>query len=65
MEGTNGDSDDNDANVQIRAVKYNHPLFTSRISVEHITRDINNEWLIRYMHANGASFCIVVFIHIF
>ena len=24
-------------------------------SVEHIMRDVNNGWLIRYMHANGAS----------
>ena len=35
-------------------------------SVEHIMRDVNNGWLIRYMHANGASmFFIVVYSHIF
>jgi len=35
-------------------------------SVEHIMRDVNNGWLIRYMHANGASmFFIVVYCHIF
>ena len=35
-------------------------------SVEHIMRDVNNGWLIRYIHANGASFFfIVVYIHIF
>jgi ubiquinol-cytochrome c reductase cytochrome b/c1 subunit len=35
-------------------------------SVEHIMRDVNYGWLIRYMHANGASmFFLVVFIHIF
>ena len=35
-------------------------------SVEHIMRDINNGWLIRYLHANGASmFFIVVYCHIF
>ena len=35
-------------------------------SVEHIMRDVNYGWLIRYMHAVGASmFFIVVFIHIF
>nr|WAQ70075.1 apocytochrome b [Rhizosolenia setigera] len=35
-------------------------------SVEHIMRDVNNGWLIRYMHANGASmFFIVVYAHIF
>jgi ubiquinol-cytochrome c reductase cytochrome b subunit len=25
-------------------------------SVEHIIRDVNNGWLLRYLHANGASF---------
>jgi len=35
-------------------------------SVERIMRDVNYGWLIRYMHANGASFFfIVVYIHIF
>lgn len=35
-------------------------------SVEHIMRDVNFGWLIRYMHAVGASmFFIVVYIHIF
>ena len=35
-------------------------------SVEHIMRDVNNGWLIRYLHANGASFFfIVVYCHIF
>jgi ubiquinol-cytochrome c reductase cytochrome b subunit len=35
-------------------------------SVEHIMRDVNNGWLIRYMHSNGASiFFIVVYSHIF
>jgi len=35
-------------------------------SVEHIMRDVNNGWLIRYLHANGASmFFIVVYFHIF
>jgi ubiquinol-cytochrome c reductase cytochrome b subunit len=34
-------------------------------SVEHIMRDINNGWFIRYMHANGASFFfIVIYLHI-
>jgi quinol-cytochrome oxidoreductase complex cytochrome b subunit len=36
------------------------------LSVEHIMRDVNYGWLLRYMHANGASmFFIVVYIHIF
>ncbi len=35
-------------------------------SVEHIMRDVNYGWLLRYIHANGASmFFLVVFIHIF
>ncbi len=34
-------------------------------SVEHIMRDVNWGWLIRYMHANGASmFFVAVFVHI-
>jgi ubiquinol-cytochrome c reductase cytochrome b subunit len=34
-------------------------------SVERIMRDVNYGWLIRYMHANGASmFFIAVYIHI-
>lgn len=34
-------------------------------SVEHIMRDVNLGWLIRYGHANGASmFFICVFLHI-
>ena len=35
-------------------------------SVEHIMRDVNYGWLIRYLHANGASmFFLVVYVHIF
>jgi len=35
-------------------------------SVEHIMRDVQGGWLIRYLHANGASmFFIVVYCHIF
>ena len=35
-------------------------------SVERIMRDVNHGWLIRYMHANGASmFFIAVYIHMF
>ncbi len=35
-------------------------------SVEHIMRDVNGGWMMRYMHATGASFFfIVVYIHIF
>jgi ubiquinol-cytochrome c reductase cytochrome b subunit len=35
-------------------------------SIEHIMRNVNHGWLIRYIHMNGASFFfIVVFVHIF
>ena len=35
------------------------------ISVEHIMRDVNWGWFIRYMHANGASmFFVLVYFHI-
>ncbi len=35
-------------------------------SVEHIMRDVNWGWLMRYSHANGASaFFVVIYIHIF
>ena len=35
-------------------------------SVEHIMRDVNYGWLLRYLHSNGASmFFIAVYIHLF
>ena len=35
-------------------------------SVERIMRDVNSGWMLRYLHANGASFFfIAVYIHIF
>jgi len=35
-------------------------------SVEHIMRDVNYGWLLRYTHANGASmFFIAVYLHMF
>ncbi len=35
-------------------------------SVEHIMRDVNSGWLLRYLHSNGASFFfIALYIHIF
>src|SRR6202142_660061 len=35
-------------------------------SVEHIMRDVNYGWLLRYIHANGGSmFFLAVYIHIF
>jgi ubiquinol-cytochrome c reductase cytochrome b subunit len=35
-------------------------------SIQHIMRDVSNGWLLRYLHANGASlFFIVVYMHLF
>ena len=35
-------------------------------SVEHIMRDVNYGWLLRYIHSNGASmFFLAVYIHMF
>ena len=35
-------------------------------STEHIMRDVNWGWLLRYAHANGASmFFVVIYLHIF
>jgi len=35
-------------------------------SVEHIMRDVNWGWLMRYAHANGAAFFfVVIYLHIF
>lgn len=48
------------------AMHYAAHVDLSFLSVEHIMRDINYGWLIRYFHANGASmFFLVVYIHIF
>ena len=48
------------------AMHYTPHVDLAFVSVEHIMRDVNNGWLIRYMHANGASmFFIVVYSHIF
>ena len=44
---------------------YNPSVDLAFISVEHIMRDVNYGWLLRYMHANGASmFFICVYIHL-
>ena len=35
-------------------------------SVEHIMRDVNYGWLLRYLHSNGASmFFVAVYVHMF
>jgi len=47
------------------AMHYTPHVDLAFLSVEHIMRDVNNGWFIRYAHANGASmFFITVFIHI-
>jgi len=48
------------------AMHYSSHIDYAFSSVEHIMRDVNNGWLIRYLHANGASmFFIVTYCHIF
>lgn len=48
------------------AMHYTPHIDYAFLSVEHIMRDVNNGWLLRYTHANGASmFFIVVYCHIF
>jgi quinol-cytochrome oxidoreductase complex cytochrome b subunit len=35
-------------------------------SIQYIMRDVNNGWLIRYIHANGASFFFLcIYLHVF
>ncbi len=47
------------------AMHYTPHIDLAFSSVEHIMRDVKNGWLIRYIHANGASmFFIVVYCHI-
>jgi len=48
------------------AMHYTPHVDYAFISIEHIMRDVNNGWLIRYIHANGASmFFIIVYTHMF
>lgn len=48
------------------AMHYTPHIDLAFSSVEHIMSDVNNGWIIRYLHANGASmFFIVVYSHIF
>ncbi|MDD9841118.1 MAG: cytochrome b N-terminal domain-containing protein [Alphaproteobacteria bacterium] len=49
----------------ILAMHYTPHVDLAFDSVEHIMRDVNYGWLLRYMHANGSSmFFIAVYIHI-
>jgi len=48
------------------AMHYTPNIDLAFISVEHIMRDVNYGWLLRYIHANGASmFLLIVYLHIF
>ena len=47
------------------AMHYNSSVLEAFNSIEHIMRDVNNGWLIRYLHANTASaFFFLVYLHI-
>nr|AAV91494.1 cytochrome b [Sus scrofa] len=47
------------------AMHYTSDTTTAFSSVTHICRDVNYGWVIRYLHANGASmFFICLFIHV-
>jgi len=47
------------------AMHYNGSVLEAFNSIEHIMRDVNNGWLIRYLHANTASaFFFLVYLHI-
>ena len=50
----------------VLAMHYEPSAAGAFASVEHIMRDVNQGWFLRYLHANGASFFfIVTYIHIF
>ena len=47
------------------AMHYNANVLEAFNSVEHIMRDVNNGWFIRYLHSNTASaFFFIVYLHI-
>ena len=50
----------------VLAMHYRADAGVAFASVEHIMRDVNGGWFLRYAHANGASmFFIVVYFHMF
>ena len=50
----------------VLAMHYTSHVDQAFSSVEHIMRNVNSGWLIRYAHANGASFFFAaVYLHIF
>lgn len=47
------------------AMHYTPSVLEAFNSVEHIMRDVNNGWLVRYLHANTASaFFFIMYLHI-
>ena len=47
------------------AKHYTNHIDLAFASVEHITRDVNSGWLLRYIHANAVGFFfILVYIHV-
>ncbi len=47
------------------AMHYTPTVLEAFNSVEHIMRDVNNGWLVRYLHANTASaFFFLLYLHI-
>lgn len=47
------------------AMHYTAHVDLAFASVEHIMRDVNYGWLLRYIHANGASmFFVMVYLHL-
>jgi quinol-cytochrome oxidoreductase complex cytochrome b subunit len=50
----------------VLAMHYTPEATMAFASIEHIMRDVNYGWLLRYLHANGASmFFLAVYIHMF
>ena len=50
----------------ILAMHYSANTLVAFNSVEHIMRDVNSGWMLRYAHSNGASFFfIVIYLHLF
>ena len=47
------------------AMHYTPSAYEAFNSIEHIMRDVNNGWLVRYLHSNTASaFFFLVYLHI-
>jgi ubiquinol-cytochrome c reductase cytochrome b subunit len=47
------------------AMHYNPSVLEAFNSIEHIMRDVNNGWLVRYLHSNTASaFFFLVYLHV-